>query len=66
MSLMGGGELTAGLVILVLAALVTLGLRRRGLRVGYPSALFLSLVPVSVLLFLILGVMLILHGLQLV
>ena len=66
MSLIGGGELTAGLVILVLAALLTLGLRRRGLRLGYPSALFLALVPVSVLLFLILGVMLILHGLQLV
>lgn len=66
MTLMGGSELTAGLAVLVLATLVTAWLRRRGRTAEDPSALFLSIVPVSVLLLFVLGFMLIMHGFRVV
>ena len=66
MTWLGGSELTAGMAILVLATLLTLWLRRRGRSGTAPSALFLSLVPVSVLLFFVIGFMLIMHGVGLV
>ena len=62
MTLLGGSEMTAGVVVLGLAVLLTLFLRRRGRRVQEFSALFLALVPVSVLLMYVVGIMLILHG----
>ncbi len=66
MTLMGGGELTAGVVILALATLLTIWLRRRGRMGGEPSALFLSIVPVSILLLFVIGFMAIMHGLRVV
>jgi hypothetical protein len=64
MTVLGGSEVTAGVAILVVAMFIFLALRRRGRRIGEadPSALFMSLVPVSVLFLFVVGVMLILHG----
>ena len=67
MTWLGGSEFTVGLVIVVLAALLTVALTRRGRRMGtqMPSNLFMAFVPVSMVVCYVVGVMLILHGTRL-
>ena len=64
MSWLGGSELIAGVVILALAFMVSLALRRRN--VTEPSALGIALLPISVLLVFVIGIVLILHGIGMV
>jgi hypothetical protein len=66
MTWLGGSELTAGIAMLAVTTLLAFVLRRRGRKAETPSALFLALVPVSVLLMFVIGFMLIVHGIGLV
>jgi hypothetical protein len=64
MSWLDGSALIAGIVVLALAFIVSLALRRRN--VTEPSALGMALLPISVLLVFVIGIVLVLHGVGMV
>jgi hypothetical protein len=64
MSWLDGSALIAGIVVLGLAIVVSLALRRRNVK--EPSAMGMALLPISVLLVFVIGIVLVLHGVGMV